>query len=229
MSPTRSILLVLALATPNAYAEPVEPGLAVGLSGALSAAEPRLTAQGRWRAPSSAWLGAELRLGDARALYLDGWPVSEGRTLTALIGGSAPLVTQGGASIDLQVAGGLRTLSAEVPTPAEAAGTVIPEQSWGWVMEVSPIGTLPLGERGAAQLGWTVIFSQQRSPSVATEALGQVLVGGYTLAVTDDVQVHLRLETGGLYGFDGDGAKVLTRATAGVRLVPGQAASWLNH
>ena len=73
------------------------------------------------------------------------------------------------------------------------------------------------------------MYAQQRSPSVATETLGQLLLGGVTLAVTDDVQVHLRLETGGLYGFDGDGAKVLTRATVGVRLVPGQAASWLNH
>ncbi|MCK6522276.1 hypothetical protein L6R49_12640 [Myxococcota bacterium] len=229
MSQTCFALLLLALFAPTAYAEPAEPGLAVGLNGALSAAEPRLAAQARWRTPSSAWLGAELRLGDARALYLDGWPVSEGRTLTALIGGSAPLTSVGGASIDLQVAGGLRTLSAEVPTPDEAAGAVIPEQSWGWLVEVTPMATLPVGDRGAAQLGWTAIYAQQRSPRAATETLGQVLVGGYTLAVTDDVQVHLRMETGGLYGFDGDGAKVLARGTVGVRLVPGQAASWLNH
>jgi hypothetical protein len=222
-------LLTLAIFTPHAAAEPVESGLAFGLSGAVSPAEPRIVAQARLRAPSSAWLGAEVRLGDARALYLDGWPVSEGRSLSGLVGGSAPLASSGGASIDLQVHGGLRALSAEVPSPEDAAGAVIPGQSWGWLVEVTPMGTLPLGARGAAQLGWTAIFSQQRSPSVATETLGQLLVGGVTLAVTDDVQVHLRLETGGLYGFDGDGGKVLTRATVGVRLVPGQAASWLNH
>jgi hypothetical protein len=222
-------LLTLALLAPNAIAEPDVSGLAVGLSGAISPAEPRLVAQARWRAPSSAWLGAEVRLGDARALYLDGWPVSEGRSLSALVGGSAPLATSGGASIDLQVHGGLRTLSAEVPSPEDAAGAVIPGQSWGWLVEVTPMGTLPVGERGAAQVGWTAIFAQQRSPSVATETLGQVLVGGYTHALSEDVQVHLRLETGGLYGFDGDGGKVLTRATVGVRLVPGQAQSWLNH
>jgi hypothetical protein len=47
-------LLILTVFAPNAHAQPVEAGLALGLNGASSSAEPRTLAQSRWRAPSSA-------------------------------------------------------------------------------------------------------------------------------------------------------------------------------
>ena len=48
-------LLILAVFAPNAYADPVEAGLALGRSGVASPAEPQIVAPARWRAPSLAW------------------------------------------------------------------------------------------------------------------------------------------------------------------------------
>lgn len=47
------------------------------------------------------------------------------------------------------------------------------------------------------------------------------------VAATDDLQLAVLGETGGLYGYDGDGGKYAARLGVSLRVVPGAAKSWL--
>jgi hypothetical protein len=198
--------------------------LLVGVGAALSPAEPRLAAEARVRRPGGLQAGAELRVGQARAVYLDGWPVSAGTTTSALLGVGLPLVDARRAHLDLRIDGGLRWLAADA-LPASAP--VGPQQT-AWALEASPLATLPVGDHHAVQIGWTAVFQQQLQPRVATDATGQLVRVGVAGALGDAVQWHARAEAGGLFGYDGDGAKALVRATAGLRFVPGHASDWFN-
>ena len=197
------------------------PDQAVQVAGALSPAEARVRLGWRQRWASGLQAGAEVRLGSAQALYLDGWPVDGGTTLGALGQLSLPLAHSGPVALDLRIDGGPTLLAADEATPSGA-------RSLGARLEVSPLATVALREGLAGQLGWTLVTGLQLQPGFAVDALGQVLVAGGVVALSDSLQLSVRGETGGLYGYNGDGGKYLVRGGVGLRWIPGSADRWLN-
>jgi hypothetical protein len=195
------------------------PELAVALAPSVSGADTRLELQGRLRI-GGAQLGLTARGSELRAAWIDGWPVDDGRAGAVLAHAAVPLVDRGGFRFDLRAQVGPRWMVAratEAPTSSSLA----------LLTAVGPRATLDLGDRAAVQLGVDQVTDLQLDPGFAMDGLGQLLQGAVVRAVGDDWQVALSAETGGLFGYDGDGAKYATRAGVSLRFVPGAAASWL--
>lgn len=197
---------------------------AVGLTGAWAGAAPSAALEARWRLPADWQVGAEARLAGARGTYLDGWPVTAGTTRALLVGASAPLARGPRARIDLRVDLGARQTTGATVSPGPAGL----DRQTAALAELSPVATVRVGEDLGAQLGWTAVFARQLQPAPATDLTGQLVRVGLAGALTPSWQWVLRAEAGGLFGYDGDGAKALLRGTAGLRFVPGHAGDWFH-
>ena len=117
--------------------------------------------------------------------------------------------------IDLQVDTGLRLLQTSEPVGDDLS------RSLTLLNSLRPLATLTVHEAVDLQLGWTARFDLQRAPTPAADAFGQVLLAGAVVHLSPGLDLALRAETGGLYGYDGDGAKYLTRGGLGLRWFPG--------
>ena len=53
-------------------------------------------------------------------------------------------------------------------------------------------------------------------------------MGGLVWGLREDLQLAARAEVGGLYGYDGDGGKVLARGGLTLRWLPGASAPWFD-
>ena len=207
--------MLLILISAAALAAKGPPAQALSAIAELSPAEPR--ARVEWRAawPNHVQLGVSAQAGLARGLYLDGWPVAGGHTGTALLSASAPVVHEDRVQIDLQVDTGPRALR-----PSEPVGDGL-NDSLTLLNSLRPLATLSLTDALDLQLGWTARFDMQLSPTPAADAFGQILLAGAVVRLSPGLDLALRAETGGLYGYDGDGAKYLTRGGLGLRWFPG--------
>jgi hypothetical protein len=204
----------------------VRIGAAAPVSGAIlaspsvSGADVRGALAGRLGSPSGSAIGAEVRWAEVSKAWIDGWPVEDGSAASALAHGAVPLVRTERLRLDLRANVGARWLSArEVQGPDD--------RSTALLTEVGPRATLTVAEGAAVWLGFDNVLDFQLDPSFAPDGLGQLLNAGLVFAPTDGLQFALHGETGGLYGYDGDGGKYATRAGVSVRFVPRVARNWL--
>ncbi len=207
-------MLLLALNSADAAEQ------AVTLSGAWSGAEPRVELGTFRRLDSGVQLGAMVQVGQARGVYLDGWPVTGGRTRAVLGSVTVPLI-QRGVQMDLRLDLGPQFLAATETTGPHSS-------AFGVRGVLSPMATVPLGERAALRLGWSFKYAMELDPVRDTEAQAFIIRGGVNLALSQSVQLAALVESGSVFGFDGDGAKYLNRGTLGVRWTPASATPWFN-
>jgi hypothetical protein len=199
---------------------------AAPLSGAIvatpsvSGADVRGSLAARLGSPSGSAFGAEVRWAEVSKAWIDGWPVKDGSAASALVHGAVPLVRAERFRLDLRGNVGARWLFArEVEGPDD--------RSLAQLTEVGPRATLTVADGAAVWLGFDNIVDFQLDPSFATDGLGQLLNGGVVVAPTDDWQLALTGETGGIYGYDGDGGKYAARVGLSLRFAPRVAGDWL--
>lgn len=176
----------------------------------------------RFRFAGGAQLGLDGRALSVRSAYLDGYAAQRGDAFTGAGQVLLPLVQMGPLEIHLRASLGAKALRVD-----ESAGPH--RRSTTLLGDVGPIVNVRLAPGLGLRTGWLAITHFQLTPGFDVEALGQVLLAGAVVPLSDDVQLHADVETGGTFGFDGDGGKYLVRGTVGARWVLGGAArSWLS-
>lgn len=203
-----------------ATAADAAPRVAVTLSPAYSGTDTRGVLGVRVGAPDGAQAGVDLRLAAVRTGWIDGWDVSSGVATSGLLHGAVPLHRSERFRVDLRANVGARLLAASA-TDAPV------DRSWALLTEIGPRATLRVHDRVAVGLGFENVVDLQLDPSFAVDGLGQLLQAQLVVAPTDDWQVGVQGETGGLYGYDGDGAKFAGRLGLTLRYAPGAAKDWL--
>jgi hypothetical protein len=207
------MLLILLHAAALAAGHP--PDQALSATAELAPAEPRARLEWRAKLHNNVQLGISGQAGLGRGLYLDGWPVDGGRTLTAQLSASAPLVHQERVQIDLQLDTGPRFLRASEPVGEDLNSSV------ALAIGLRPLATIAVNDALDVQLGWTARFDLQLAPTPTPDALGQLLLAGAVLHLRPGLDLALRAETGGLYGYGGDGGKYVSRGGLALRWFPG--------
>lgn len=195
------------------------PEVAVAVAPSVSGGDARAEVQGRLRL-GEVQVGVTGRWAEVRRAWIDGWPVDDGTARSALAHVAVPIARSVRFRFDLRANVGARWLAAR-----ETLGPI--DRSVALLTEVGPRANLGLSDRVAVQLGFDQITDFQVDPSFATDGLGQLLTASAVAAPGRDWQLALTGETGGLYGYDGDGAKYAARIGLSVRFAPGAAASWL--
>lgn len=79
------------------------------------------------------------------------------------------------------------------------------------------VATMPVGPRGAVRAGVLVPFSLEIAPEVVNDMQGALLTVGGGVALTDRLWLHGQIDTGGIFGADGDAGKFLFRGTLAIR------------
>jgi hypothetical protein len=202
----------------TASAEPLRG--AVILTPLLSNADMSAILSARMGDPDSSQIGAEVRWAEVSKAWIDGWPVEEGSAASVLVRGAVPLARAERLRLDLRVQAGGRQMWARQTTSPD-------DRSLALLTEVGPRATLLVAEPAAVWVGFENVLDFQLDPSFATDALGQRLGAGLVVAPDQNLQLELFGEAGGLYGYDGDGAKFSSRAGLSLKIVPGAARSWL--
>lgn len=196
------------------------PDAAIALTAGAGSADRSVEIGGRVRLGRDWQLGARVRQAWVRAGFVDGRAV-EGTRQLASLGAGVPLVRGASASVTLELDVGASSLQPE-PDPASLG------RNLSLIADLSPMVTLPLGQRAALRLGWAHLLREQVHPSVALDTQGALLRGLAVFAPGPDLQLVLGGATGGLYGFGGDGGKYLAEGHAALRWVPARARTWTN-
>jgi hypothetical protein len=172
----------------------------------------------RLRLPGGTQLGLGVRAARAQESYVDGWRVDDATSVYGQAEAYTVLLRSGPLTLGLDGHAGVRRLFADDATPGGDASTAL-------VSAVGPVAHVRIGP-GSLALGWQSVQNFQLDPGFAVDALGQVGRVGYAFGLTEDWQMYADLTGGGLFGYDGDGGKFLTRGTLGVRFVPSAAHTW---
>jgi hypothetical protein len=190
-------------------------------AGGLSPADTAVELAYRLRLRSELQLGLSARGSFVRTGFVDGFRASNGRSVSGLALVMVPLARRGRLSIDFRGALGARTSDFDESAAPDSVSFVIPSQL-GVIANVSfPSVTL--------RAGWMNVVDVAVAPKGAIDTLGQLLLLGAAVPVSDSLQLYADGETGGVFGYDGDGAKYVTRAAFGLRWVSGQGArTWTN-
>jgi hypothetical protein len=195
---------------------------AFNLAGAYSNVDSAAILGYRLRLSNGLQLGAEVRYAPSRRSYIDGFATTGGAARYGTLRALVPLASSGPLELGLGTTLGVRALSVDT-TPGPD------RDSLALTSEIGPVAHLRLTRGLTLRAGWLQVTTLQTRPNTAVDALGQVLLLGATAPVTDTVQLYADFETGGLFGYDGDGGKYLTRGLIGARWVLGGAARrWMT-
>jgi hypothetical protein len=198
------------------------PFHAVGATANVNTADTAGTVHWRMRFEDGVQLGASFRAAGIRLSFLDGWPIRAGQSYTGTLDLGLPIVKTERVQVDLELELGARGVIA-TDTDADADRSVI------LVSDVRPMVTMPVHDIVAVRVGWTHVLHQQVGPSYALEAQGVVARAEVVTGLTDAFQLVVGGETGGVFGFNGDGGKFLAGGHLSLLWVPGAARTWMNH
>jgi len=160
-------------------------------------------------------LGVRGEMGVARRAYLAGYRVDDATLGRAELEARFDVGSVGPARFGLHLEVGARRL-------AGAVGNTAPHTaSWAIEAALGLVATIPLRERGVFSAGVLAPFSLEVAPEVVNDAQGALLVFGGGVALHERLWLRATVETGGLYGADGDSAKYLFRGTLGLRALFG--------
>lgn len=112
-------------------------------------------------------------------------------------------------------------LSAGVRFNQGGEGNVPDTTSRALELELTLIATLPIRERATLQAGVRVPFSIELvapgTDGVVNDVTGALLSLGGGVALGERLWLHGRIDTGGIFGADGDAGKFLFRGTLAIR------------
>ncbi|MCU0684961.1 MAG: hypothetical protein MUF34_22390 [Polyangiaceae bacterium] len=221
----RALGLAAALATHPALAgdsTPLAPAAsptstlhALGVQGNWSNVDAGVGLSYRARLPGEAQLGLDARYASLRQGYVSGYAVESGAALAGAAVAMLPWARFGPVVLDLRLSAGVRALDADQTRSPDRSSTTI-TTDFGPVVNVHAAPWLTL------RTGWLNVVNLQIAPATDLDALGQLLLAGVAIPVSDRLLAHADFETGGLFGYDGDGGKYLTRVSVGLRWVLGE-------
>lgn len=201
---------------------PVAQGITVGVSAANLAPLGGIVGY-RLRATQHFQLGVDLMGGLRRRSYIAGYEAKGGGELGGLVVMQGTMLRQGPLALDLRGALGARHVSSTDVDVAHARGTSV-------VAELGVVGYVAAAEWLTLRVGWSSPFALAVQPGVDLETTGFVVLGGGAFAVTEGFALTVDGHVGGLFGFDGDGAKATAGAQLGLRWTIGAGVvDWRNY
>ncbi len=132
--------------------------------------------------------------------------------VTAL--GVVPLGRTGPLGLDLRVALGYAELNSTQAQLTHDRGRRLG-------FELALIGNVLLAPRLSLRLGLSTPLAFEIVPTRELATQGALLLTGLGVALSDSLFLRADVESGGVFGFDGDGTKYETRASLAVRWVSG--------
>ncbi len=165
--------------------------------------------EGRLRLPR-AQLSLRAEGGRARAAYVAGFATDDAALTRVTFETRLAAGSVGRARFGVHLsAGGRFTRGGEGNAP-DGVGRAVE-------VGVGLVATLPVGARGAVRGGVLVPFSLEISPEVVNDMQGALLTLGGAVALTDRLWLQGQIDTGGIFGSDGDAGKFLFRGTLAIR------------
>jgi hypothetical protein len=174
----------------------------------------------RLRLPRGLQLGLETRHAQVRESFLAGYAVDQGylgRLRGELI---IPVYDDGQLWLGVELRPGVEVYLGGDDEDQRADL----DDGFGVILDTGVLANLRLDPTWTVSLGARLPFTLEVAPEVIQDRVGALIVAGGNAAVADHVQLFATLETGGLFGADGDGAKYLVQGTVGTRLVFGPGA-----
>jgi hypothetical protein len=174
----------------------------------------------RLRLPSELQLGFVARASAVRKGFVDGFPARDGQMFSGLGLAIVPLARRGPLAMDLRGGLGLRASGFDTAGGPETSSRVM-------MTQLALIANVRATSFLTVRTGFVSVLDLALSPAGGIDALGQLLVLGAVVPVSDALQVYVDGETGGVFGYDGDGDKYVARAAIGLRWVSGrEARAW---
>lgn len=163
-------------------------------------------------------IGLSAGSGWLRSGFIAGFAVEDGTVTRGALHASRVLHRAPGVQITGYLTPGFRAVrGAEGPALANDSLS----DSNAVTLETGMLARFRVGPRAAMYTGVVLPFSLEIDPEIMNDVNGGLLTVGGTVAINDSVEGFAAVETGGIFGSDGDAGKYLTRATAGVRMVLG--------
>lgn len=191
---------------------------ALELAGGVSNFEQHGRLRYRARLARGVQLGLSTRHGSVREHFVAGYAVDEGYLGEHRLELLVPVYDDGELWWGVELAPGVRHYLGPEDQRADL------DRGVAVVFDAAVLANVRLDRTWTVQAGVRIPFSLEITPAVVNDVVGGLLVGGATVAVSDRFQLFGQLETGGLFGADGDGAKFLLRGTAGARVLFGAGA-----
>ncbi|WP_428265861.1 hypothetical protein [Haliangium sp.] len=208
----------------SAVGDTVEAAPVHGLTVAASGSEFDATAEIDWKVrlhdyqrglPRGVELGVQARTGLMRQGFIAGYAVRDGLVSAGRLWGAMRLYRRGALGIDAHIAPGVRVVrGAEGAGPERQGATAV-------TFDTGVVAHMRASRRLRLHAGLLLPFSYEIAPEVINDVQGALITAGATIDLGANTQAFASVETGGIFGADGDAGKYLTRATAGVRMVLG--------
>ncbi|HEU4404358.1 MAG TPA: hypothetical protein VFS43_03615 [Polyangiaceae bacterium] len=188
---------------------------ALGVQGGWSNVDAGAGLSYRVRLPGGTQFGLDARYASLREGYISGYAVESGAALAGSAVAMIPWARFGPVDLDVRLSAGARALDADETRSPDRSSTAL-TTDFGPVVNVHAAPWLTL------RTGWLNVVNLQLAPATDLDALGQIVLAGVAVPVGDRLLAHADFETGGLFGYDGDGGKYLTRVSVGLRWVLGE-------
>ncbi|GAB4566288.1 MAG: hypothetical protein Tsb0020_17840 [Haliangiales bacterium] len=166
-------------------------------------------------------LGVDAEAGAQQKGFIAGYAVEDGLVTRGRLWSAMRIMSHGALAIDAHVAPGMRLLrEAEGVDPERTDSTAV-------TLDTGLRADVRMHQRVRLQAGLDIPLSYEVTPEVVNDVNGVLFNVGLSVDVGARVQAFAGLETGGIFGADGDAGKYLTRGSAGVRmLLGGGHAAW---
>lgn len=153
--------------------------------------------------------------GRARDAYLGGYAIEDASLARVTFETRIAAGSVGAARFGVHLSAGARfTQGGEGNVPGTTTSRALE-------LELGLVATLPIRERGTLQAGLRVPFSLELvapgTDGVVNDVQGALLSLGGGVALGDRLWLHGRVDTGGIFGADGDAGKFLFRGTLAIR------------
>ena len=165
--------------------------------------------EGRIRLPH-AQLSLRAEGGRARDAFVAGYAVEDAALSRVTFETRLPAGTVGAARFGVHLSAGGRFARGGVGNAPEGPSRALE-------LGLGLIATIPVRSRGAFRAGVLVPFSLEIAPEVVNDVQGALLTLGGAVALGDRLWLQGQIDTGGIFGADGDSGKFLFRGTLTIR------------
>lgn len=158
-------------------------------------------------------LGLDVYAGHERKAFISGFAVEDALRVDVHLRGLWQVWQQGPARFSLLTRAGARSFSAATGNAPESA-------SWAVSAEMGALVHADVHPRAVARFGVLVPLLFQLDPAFSNDVNGALLSLGIAVALRDQLLLTANLNSGGIFGADGDAGKFLVQGTLGVRWAP---------
>lgn len=210
-----ALAVASSLASTTAHAEPAQHSLGVG-AGVSNFDHAIARIDYRVLLPRGTRWTVDIRGASVDRTYIDGFEARGGSSLRGFGAVEAPLLHEGPLTLGLRAGAGARVNRADRGPETESVAALA---------ELGMIGRVRASSALELHAGVSSPLSVQLDPAVNNDITGALLVGGLEWRVTDRIALTADVESGGIFGSDGNAGKFLLRGFVGARFAFDEAAS----